>query len=310
MQNPPAIHAVDAVEVPRQPTLAKPLVAKLLIAVVMALVWWSVVVLILKPLNALNVLTDQYGIFLPAGRMVQDPFQVPGYFNPPWTAALLLPFSWLPEPVAVLLQLVIYYVLITLIIHRFGGGRKAVLIALTSFVAFDSALELNIEWMICIGLLLPVRWSMPFMLVKPQTAFGYYLGVDWRKTLQAGLIAILFVGISLLIWPGWIARMIEQIQGGALTARIYNAAPMSIVGVPLSILIGLLIAWLAVRRHDPVLGIFAWVFFVPYLALYGMMLYMALLAVRWPRATLIVSLTLWLVYGWLIGNHLLSVLAR
>ncbi|MCC6614862.1 MAG: hypothetical protein IT320_15380 [Anaerolineae bacterium] len=38
--------------------------------------------------------------------------------------------------------------------------------------------------------------------------------------------------------------------------------------------------------------------------------YLSLLAVRWPRATLIVSLALWLVYGWLIGNHLLSVLAR
>jgi len=275
----------------------------------MALIWWSVV-LTLKSLNVLNVLVDQHTIFLPAGQMVQDPFQVEGYFNPPWTAALLLPFSLLPEPLAILLQLVLYYVLMVLIIHKFGGGRKEVLLALTSFIAFDSALELNVEWMVCIGLLLPVRWSMPFLIIKPQTAFGYYLGIDWRKILSAGVIAILFIGGSLLIWPDWITMMIAQIQGGTLTARIYNLAPISLIGAPVSILAGLLLTWRAVKRRDPVLGIFAWVFFVPYLALYGMLLHMSLLAVRLPRVALIISLALWIAYGGIIGSYLMNVAVR
>lgn len=293
----------------RRQVLSKSLASKLVIAVVMALVWWGVV-FALKPLNAINVLTDQYGIFLPAARMVNDPFQVEGYFNPPWTAALLLPFSLLPEPLAVLFQLILYYVLIALVVHRFGGSRGAIVLALTSFVAFDSALELNIEWMVCIGLLLPVRWSMPFLLVKPQTAFGYYLGTDWRETLRAGLVAALIIGLSLLIWPGWITQMLDQIRNGALSARIYNLAPMSLIGAPVSFLIGLFLAWRAVKRHDPVLGIFAWVFFVPYLALYGVLLHLALLAMRLPRVALIISLALWVIYGVMTANHLLNVIVR
>ncbi|MCA9911159.1 MAG: hypothetical protein KC519_21045 [Anaerolineae bacterium] len=293
----------------RRQVLSKPLASKLIIAVVMALVWWGVI-FALKPLNALNVLTDQYGIFLPAARMVQDPFQVAGYFNPPWTAALLLPFSLLPEPLAVLFQLIVYFVLIALVIHRFGGSRGAVLLALTSFVAFDSALELNIEWMVCIGLLLPARWSMPFLLVKPQTAFGYYLGIDWRETLRAALVAALVIGLSLLIWPDWITQMIDQIRSGALTARTYNLAPMSLVGAPVSVLIGLFLAWRAVKRRDPVLSIFAWVFFVPYLALYGVLLHLALLAIRLPRVALIISLVLWVIYGGMMASHLVNVIAR
>ncbi|MDX2140931.1 MAG: hypothetical protein SF123_22800 [Chloroflexota bacterium] len=303
--------------------LTRELRIDLAIALVMALVWWGAA-LLLEPTGLVNVLTDQRYIFMPAGRQVSNPYAIGGYFNPPWAAVLLAPFSLLPLEISTLLQLMLYFVLITLLIHKYQGGRVAVIIAFTSFVAFNSALELNVEWMVCLGLLLPVRWSIPLLLIKPQTALGYYIGGKPREVLSAGVFSVVFLLFSFVLWHNWLPEMIVRLQSGTLAVG-HNAAPMAVigaslaiatglpaatVGAPFSIAIGLYLAWRALKRKDTALAILAWAFFMPYLALYGLLLHLALLAARAPRAALIISLAIWAIFGSLLGNHLLTNLTR
>lgn len=287
--------------------LARPLATDLGLAVGFAVLWW-LVAMGLQSTQAVHVLTDQTGIFMPAARSVANPYLVEGFFNPPWAALLLLPFGLLSLPLAALAQLVVYFVLLTLVIHKFGGDRRAVLIALTSFVALNSATELNAEWMVLIGLLVPERYSLPFLLIKPQTALGYFFSFSWREMVRAVLVALLFGVVALLLWGHVLPTMIEQAGDAAAMSRPFNAAPMTLIGAPLSILLGVGIGFFALRRHDPILCILAWVFFMPYLALYGLLPHLALLGVRWYRVGLFVSLVLWVLFGGLLASHLVNVL--
>jgi hypothetical protein len=304
--------------------LTRQLRTDLIIALVLALIWWGAA-LLLEPTGLVNVLTDQRGIFMPAGGSLVNPYAVGGFFNPPWAAYLLAPFSMLPFWIGILLQLTLYFVLLTLLIHKYRGGRAAVLITLTSFVALNSALELNVEWMVCLGLVLPARWSVPFLLIKPQTAFGIYIGYSWRDLKRTVLFGLLFGLVALLLWGYLIPDMLRQAQTAASMLRAFNASPMAIIGTPLaiatglpaatvgapfSIAIGLYLAWRAFKRKDTALAILAWAFCMPYLALYGLLLHLALLAVRAPRAALIISLAIWAIFGSMLGNHLLTNLAR
>ena len=78
-------------------------------------------------------------------------------------------------------------------------------------------------------------------------------------------------------------------------------APLALLPAPVGVLIsfgiGIALAWIAFRRRDPVLSILAWLFFVPYIKIYSLLLPLALLAVRWPRFALLVSAVMWIVYG-------------
>lgn len=293
----------------RLPPIPQALLVDCALALAFALLWWGVAMLLL-PTEAVNILTDQHDIFMPAGRAIANPYMVGGYFNPPWAAALLAPFSWLPLSLSALAQLALYFVLLTLIIHKFGGGRSAVLLTLTSFIALNSATELNVEWMVCIGLLVPTRWSLPFLLIKPQTALGYVLSFRWRDWVYAVLYALIFGFFALLLWGHLIPQMIDQAAKASGMLRAFNAAPMALIGAPLSLVIGILLAGFGLRRRDPALGILAGMFFMPYLALYGMLLHLALLATRAPRAALIASLVIWVIFGGMLSQHLWTLLAR
>lgn len=264
--------------------------------------------MLLQSTGAVNVLTDQADNFMPAGRSLSNPYTVPGFFNPPWAAVLLAPFSVLPLQLAALLQLALYFVLITLVIRRFGGDRRAMLITLTSFVALNSATELNVEWMICIGLLIPERYSLPFLVIKPQTALGYVFSFRWRDLVRAVTIGLVFGVFALLIWGHTLPTLLENYMSPGNLRTSHNAAPMAFLGAPLAMLFGVIIGGFALRRRDPILCILAWIFFVPYLALYGLLLHLGLLAVRAPRAALVVSLVLWVIFGGMLGSYLVSIL--
>jgi hypothetical protein len=137
---------------------------------------------------------------------------------------------------------------------------------------------------------------------------GYWLGLEWREWLRGGLIVLGVVAVSLLLWPGWIDGMVEAIRVNTLGewgSRI-NMAFSNLLPRPLAWAIGIGLGVLAVRRRDPVIGVFAWQFVVPYATLYGIMPAFALLAARWPRIALILSLTLWLLYGSVVIPFLVS----
>jgi hypothetical protein len=298
---------MNKLAIPFQPIiLLSERVKALIVSQVFALVWWGIALQV--RLHALApAWIDQENIFMPAARQVADPFQVGWYTNPPWAALLLAPFGVMPLSLSTLAQTALYFAILTALIFKFGGGLKAVLITLTSFVAFDAVIELNIDWLVALGLLVPPTWSGPLLLVKPQVAPGYWLSLKPRQLVYSVVFVLVVLLISLILWPGWPQAMRDAVA--PLTERSHNLAPMSLLPPIISVAIGGVLTWCAVKRHDPLIGILAGLFFVPYIALYSLLIPFALAAIRWPRVTLLVSIVMWLIYGGAI-SYSLFVIAR
>lgn len=197
----------------------------------------------------------------------------------PWIIPLLAPFALLPLAVSVLIQAGLYFALITVIIFKFKGGRIAVILTLTSFIALNAVLELNVDWFVLIGLIVPVTWSGPFLLLKPQLALGYYFGVPPREWIKIGGVSAVVVVISIVIWGFWFLEIAQRVPTLSI-AQTFNIAPSKHLTPLVSWAIGGVIAGLAFRRQDPPLGIIAWFFFTPYIAPYSLVLLMAILATR------------------------------
>ncbi len=280
------------------------------IAVALALVWW-LAALAFGAWTGVEPWSDQRRTFTQAVHHLADPYVLVWPYVP-WTALPLIPLGLLPAPLAVLLQMVLYFGLLAALIYRFDGGLAAVLIVLTSAIAFDTALEINLEWIVVIGLLVPPVWSGPLLLVKPQAALGAWLGFAPREWLRGGLVVLAVAAVALVIWPGWVGGMVADIQENTLGdwgARI-NIAFSNLMPRPLSWAIGVALAILALRRRDPVIGVFAWQFVVPYATLYGIMPAFALFTARWPRLALVISLTLWALYSSVLIPFLLATQGR
>src|SRR5262249_32923785 len=151
--------------------------------------------------------------------------------------------------------------------------------------ALDATLELNIDWLVCIGLLVPPALSGPFLLIKPQDALGVWLTFRRKALFRAGFVCLVIFLISLLVWGWWPTQLLEALRLGRYVG--FNLAPTSYLTVPISAAIGLFLAWWAFRRRDPIIAIFAWLFFVPYIGFYGLLLHFALLSVRFRRFALL-----------------------
>lgn len=270
------------------------------IAVGMAVFWWLIVVLIIKPSGVVPVWFDQAQDFTQVSHHLSDPYDVPRFVYVPWTAVFLIPFGAFSLSLAVLLQLMLYFVSLTFVIFRYGGNTRIVIMALTSFIALDNAIELNIEWITCLGLLVPAAFSGPFLLTKPQVALGVWMSYSPRKLITAGMVMVMVLLVSFIIWPAWPDGMRQAVERYTLTEEYisnFNMAPLDLLPMPFSPLIGVAIAWHAIRRRDPVLSILAWFFFVPYIPVYTLLFYLAILAIRLPKLAWIIQITMWVIYG-------------
>jgi hypothetical protein len=300
-----------AVASPSQPSvfrLPAHLARALAISQVMALVWWGAAFAIRQADIGIPVWVDQARTFAITTNLL-DPYTVPTFMYPPWAALFFYPNSLPPLPLSTLIQACFYFAILTLVIFKYGGGLKSVLITFTSFMALDSILQLNIEWMVCIGLLVPPAFSGPFLVIKPQVALGVWLSYSRRDLVRALIVLLSVILVSLLVWGAWPEQMLQAVRTYTLGSKAYsqfNLAPLHWLPVPVSILIGGVLAWRAFRRRDPVLSILAWIFFVPYLTFYGLPLAMGLTALRWPRFALLVSGLVWVIYG---GTILLALLS-
>lgn len=272
----------------------------LLFSLGMALIWW-IVALVVRDQEWGIVWWDQEHTFTQVIHHLRDPYTIQGFVNPPWTGVLLIPFGLMPLALGVLVQTCLFFTLLTGVIFKFGGTKKTVLLVLTSYFALDAVLEANIEWLVLLGLLLPTAYSGPFLVIKPQSALGYWFSLRWRDLLIAVLVLLIFLLITLAIWGLWPVDLQRKVSRHFEIP--YNLAPMALIPIPLSLLIGVVLAYFAFKRHDPALGIFAWLFFVPYTVMYSLILPFACLAVRYPRIALAISIGLWTALGIIFGAY-------
>jgi hypothetical protein len=278
----------------------------LLISQGLALLWW-LVALWFQSNSPTPIWYDQQTTFLSAAGNIVDPYVGKAFVVPPWAALLLVPFSVFPLPAAVLLQLCVYFALLTAVIFKFGGNLRTVLIALTCFLALDSGLELNIDWMVCIGLLVSPVLSGVFILIKPQVALGYWLSFTRREFIRASIVALLVLLGSFLLWGSWPLRILEKVREFDHLHQSHNVAPMTLMSVPVSLAVGLALAWYGFRKRDPIICLLSGLFFIPYVQFYSLLPPFALFAVRYPRVAILGSVIMWLIIGGVLGLYFFTV---
>lgn len=274
----------------------------LIVSQALAVGWWCAAVVV-RTLDIVPVWYDQERTFTQVIHHFLTPYADPHFVNPPWTAIILAPFGLIPLPLAALIQLCLYFAILALIMIRLGGGLRTALVVFTSFMAFDAALELNIEWIVALGLLVPAEYCLPFLLVKPQIALGYAASFDVRTMWRAGLVMGGVLLVSFVVWGFWPPELYEQTT--FVTGQAHNLAPIAVLPWPVSVAVGLWLEWRAFRRHDPILGVLGWMFLSPYLTLYSILLPLTMLALRWFRLALIINLAMWSIYGGVIVLALL-----
>ena len=264
----------------------------LVVSQVCAVAWW-LVALHFWMQGRIPAWIDQQTTFLPLAQHFFNPYAIPSFVSPAWVALTLLPMGLLPLPLATLVQSCFYFALMTFVIFKYKGTFVTALIVFTSFVALDAVIECNIEWLVSIGLLVPPMLSGPFLLSKPQIALGVMLSYKRRDLLRALLVILLVFLVSLLIWGVWPLQMWQAVQSHSL-GRDFNVAPVVLLPWPIAVGIGIVLAYFAFKRRDPALSILAWIFFVPYITLYSLLIPFCMIVIRYPRLGLLITVVMWI----------------
>lgn len=276
---------------------------------VLAVIWWGVALWLSQNNAPIDVWGDQAWVFLKSPTDILNPYKTVGFINMPWAKLMLLPVAILPFSVAVLAQLVIFFVILAVLIDIFSRPDTSKLwkvvglgSALLSPLALDNAVELNIDWIVALGLLVPPAYSAPFLLVKPQNAIGYLASFDRRTLTRWITVALITLLISFIIWGGWPLDWYESFSFRPF-AYLVNMAPMIFIGRIPAFIIGAILLLIAVWRKNAVAGIWGGMFFVPFIASYSMLIPYTLLAAIFPRVTLLLTVCLWMVTAIVIINY-------
>ena len=193
---------------------------------------------------------DWSGTYEGAGRALlhgQSPYEQPLFVNPPWAALLILPFAVLPSDVGRGLFLVASVAALVYTAWRLRAPRLAVIAMLLSPTAVGSLLAANLDAFVVLGLFLPPAAGLLLLMLKPQIGLGpavFHLIDTWRKArlpgvLRAFLPILLAYGISALIFPVWVDRMLHK------PANVWNRSLF-----PYGIPVGVLLLWLSVRTRN------------------------------------------------------------
>jgi len=308
-------------------TIPVQLTRMILVAVGLAVAWWAFAYYLYLNDSPFKIWVDQEFLFLRTNQFFYTIYSPGmGYFNAPWSMLILAPFNVIPVPLAILLQMIILFVTIALIIYKFSwleltfektrnpllsqqAGRArphsmwlTLLLVLTSPIALDNAVELNLEWIAIIGLIVPVRYSLIFLTVKPTIAFGYVFSFRWRQLFQAGVAVLIVLLISFLIWDFWIPDYIESAQQVPPQSYNVTVAPVHHFGWVPSVAIGIALAAYAFLKRDGLLGVLAGFFFVPYIAGYSILVHCTLLTVRWRWVGVAFYIATWAIVGLIIAG--------
>ncbi|MDX1686609.1 MAG: hypothetical protein R3248_01385 [Candidatus Promineifilaceae bacterium] len=236
-------------------------------------------------------------VYYAAGRSVVDPYTVPGFFNAPWLAWILAPFTLFPLHLSGTLWMVLSTVVGLWCIHRLGGGIPAAALCLLSpaYIRFITSGQVDAVPLLGFVLLLTVQelsWAglgIALVLVKPQV-FGaglltYWVNLERKEKLFILWLPVLLLVLSFALYGFWPLQM-----GWQHLTRKVDVTPWP-YGIPIGLA---LLAW-SIRQKEPALGGFSTFFLVPYASPSSVFAYTAVLFSLAPRwLSVITFLFLWL----------------
>ncbi len=193
---------------------------------------------------------------------LRSPFNIPGFFNPPWAAIALIPFAIFPEQVGRVLLIFVGFVAYAYIGYNLGGGKWAIVAVLLSPPVMHNMLNGNIDWLSLLGLVMPPQIGLFFVTMKPQLGVAvviFWLVKSWRtggyrKTIHVFWPVTLAFILSLILFGSW------PLRAGVEVDLWWNTSLW-----PMSLPIGLALLVAAVRRSDIHYAMGASPCFAPYI---------------------------------------------
>lgn len=135
--------------------------------------------------------------------------QATDLFYPPWTSIMIRPFSDLPWRIGLAWVNGISLATVTLMTYQQGTGRWRIPATLLALFSLQTLMVLwlgHIDGLALLGIW-ALPWAVPLVLMK-STFIGFvvFTRKDWF------LAASLFLGLSLLLWPGWSKDLINTLD--------------------------------------------------------------------------------------------------
>jgi hypothetical protein len=148
------------------------------------------------------------------------------FYYPNWTIILFIPLTWLPPAIAYILWNTLNILGVWFACRVFGGKTA---IALLSYQMLFSLYFGQIVGVIVAGIAfywwmlqrerpLVAGWGAVLALIKPQMGIPMLLamgllGTDkWRDRIISAVIPFAVLGLSLLIWRGWIPDLLARME--------------------------------------------------------------------------------------------------
>ncbi len=235
----------------------------------------------------------------------ESPYNLKGFFNPPWLLIPFIPLAFLPERVGVVVISIAYITSYIFVSRKLGAKALTIAVLLTSPSFFYGLTFANIDWIVALGFLMPPQIGLFFVLVKPQIGLGisiYWLFESWRNGGVKQVVKVFF--------PVTIAFIFSFFLYGLWPLRSQQWASNSSLW-PVSIPIGLVLLTTAIRNRRRGLSIVASPFLAPYVGVQSWAI-ATLGLLPHQLETIVAVLGLWVVHiveneqlrMWLFGSFL------
>lgn len=148
--------------------------SRVILLVVMVLILLVAMVIYLPPA------VDWQDAYRPAAMSLLaggSPYEVSGYFNPPWALLPLLPIAVLPQPLGRALAVMVALVAYAYVAYRLGADRKTMLVFLLSPPVLHGLLNGSLDWLGALGFVMNPQLGLFFVMIKPQ--LGIAVAVFW-----------------------------------------------------------------------------------------------------------------------------------
>ncbi len=191
---------------------------------------------------------DWLTVFRPAALRWLAPYSPPGLvFNPPWLFPFLHPLAILPPRWGAGLLMLLSVVVVSLYVR---SPLKLLVVVLAAPMSTLFALG-QLDGLLLVGLMLPIEWGIPFLLLKPQ---GVFLLILRRLNRRAVVVAALALLASVAGWGFWWQNILGFQPNQTVNLSLF----------PYSLLIGLPLLYFGWKRNSDALLCLASLCFVPY----------------------------------------------
>lgn len=219
------------------------------------------------------------------------PDNVMRFYNAPWTLLPLLPIALLPPAVGQATMVTLIIVSLVYVAYRFDASPTAILAFMLSIPVLLTLDNLNLEFMVLLGLILPPQIGLFFLVVKPQMSIGYIVYLAYKQWKEGGIRQA-----AKVFWPVSVATLLSFIPFGFWPRWMLVANEVHDSNIwPVGLVIGFSFLYLAITNEDERKAITSSPFLSPYVSPMSWMISL-IEAMKNEKLMIVLSISTWIAH--------------